>query len=132
MINKLNVFDLTSLRIAHLNERQKVINENLANANTPGYRARDLKKFDEMLQNPPKDRLKPVRTSLDHMASLFPPVSPYGEAEDRFPYEESPDRNTVILEEQMVKAADTQSHHEMMLGVFRKNMALLRMAIGNR
>src|SRR3954453_16262309 len=40
------IFSMLKSRLGYLSERQRVIAENVANANTPGYQARDLKAFD--------------------------------------------------------------------------------------
>ena len=42
-----SLFDLADRRLAYLQHRQQVLAQNVANANTPGYRARDLEPFAE-------------------------------------------------------------------------------------
>src|SRR5690349_5580690 len=44
--SKLPLFSMISQRIGWLSERQKVLAENVANADTPNYKARDLKPQD--------------------------------------------------------------------------------------
>ena len=39
------LFAMLKGRLGYLSDRQRVIAENVANANTPGYQARDLKPF---------------------------------------------------------------------------------------
>jgi flagellar basal-body rod protein FlgB len=44
--------------------------------------------------------------------------------------DESPDGNTVTLEEQMVKAAETRGQFELAATLYSKHLSLLRTAIG--
>ena len=56
-LTNLPVFGLIRQRMNWLNQRQEVIAQNVANADTPDYRAQDLKAFDfknVIRQNRPK------------------------------------------------------------------------------
>ncbi|MGR3584486.1 MAG: flagellar basal body rod protein FlgB, partial [Pseudooceanicola nanhaiensis] len=43
-------FQIASQRMQWLGERQVVISENIANADTPDYKAKDISPFDQMLE----------------------------------------------------------------------------------
>jgi flagellar basal-body rod protein FlgB len=45
----ISFFDLASQRLAWLSESQRVVSENVANADTPGFRAQTTSEFSEML-----------------------------------------------------------------------------------
>ena len=46
------LFQLSTQRTAYLSQRQTLIAENVANANTPGFAARDLAPFSAVLAKP--------------------------------------------------------------------------------
>jgi flagellar basal-body rod protein FlgB len=54
------------------------------------------------------------------------------EAKNRDPYEAAPTGNSVVLEEQMMKLAETQMDYRLTTNLYRKNVELLKTAIGNR
>ena len=49
-MSDLNLFALATQRVNWLAKRQALVSENVANVNTPGFRARDLVSFDKVLQ----------------------------------------------------------------------------------
>ena len=126
--------DLASTKIAALAaekmrwaaERQKVVAENIANADTPRYRARDLVPFSSLLSG--ASQVQPTRTHPAHLAgaggtSSFPLASrPAG-------WGETISGNSVVLEEQMVKAAETKGEHELAATLYQKSMNLMSAAL---
>ena len=50
----------------------------------------------------------------------------------RVTYEVKPDKNGVVLEEQMMKASDTQMNYNLMMNVYTSNMDMIRTSIGKR
>ena len=114
-------------RLTWLDQRQRVIAENVANADTPGYVARDLKTptdFAQALQGGGGVRL--ARTAPGHIAPAGPAV--------RFEAQASPDSettldgNAVVVEEQMLKMAESRMAYDTAISMYQKSMSLLRMA----
>lgn len=101
-----NLFQLASARITWLGERQKLVAANIANADTPGYRARDVTPFEEMLS---RGELRPV--------------------EAKGGWDVSPDGNRVVLEEQALLATEIEGGHRMATQLYRKGHDLLRLAV---
>lgn len=105
--------------------RQSQIAKNIANSDTPGYRARDLVSFDELYR---ADRAGDVRmTRAGHMqastnAGVYRSFDLGGEA--------APNGNTVSLEAEMVRATDAKSSHDLALTVYRSSLDMLRTALG--
>ena len=67
-LNKLDIFRLTNSKMGWLSERQTVLAQNIANADTPGYKAKDLKvpDFSSMLNTRNEcTRSKDIRRSFD-------------------------------------------------------------------
>lgn len=64
-MSDVNLFALTTQRVDWLAKRQALVSENVANVNTPGFRARDLVSFDKVLQ---KQTVGLVATQPGHIA----------------------------------------------------------------
>jgi len=110
----------------------------VANGDTPGYQAKDLKPFDFQRELAGiHDRLAPRRTSTMHLASGGAAGGSGGsggraEAKAAEKYESTPQGNSVVLEEEMLKVADTQMDHTMTANLYRKQIGLLKLALGER
>lgn len=115
-------------RLSWLDQRQRVIAENVANSDTPGYVGRDL--------NQPTDfaaamrgggGVQMVRTSAMHIA-------PAGQGTNRFDTVKAPDSettldgNAVVVEEQMLKMAESRMAYDAAIGFYQKSMQMLRSA----
>lgn len=114
-------------RLTWLDQRQRVIAQNVANADTPGYAGRDL--------NQPADfaaamreggALRMARTSAMHIA----PAGPTARFESRAApdSETTLDGNSVVVEEQMLKMAESRMAYDAAIGLYQKSMQMLRMA----
>lgn len=123
---KLSLLRLASELAAHSTARQSVIAENIAHADTPGYRARDIPGFAEAMTEP--TGFAPRATRPGHMAR---PDQPRFEPRAAATLgAESPNGNSVALEEEMVRAAEVRASHDLALGVYRKTMDILREGAG--
>jgi flagellar basal-body rod protein FlgB len=123
----LTLLRLASSLAAHATARQGLVAENVAHADTPGYRARDLAGFAETLDAGPG--FTPQTTRPGHLDFG---ADPRGfEAQEIAAFgAETPNGNSVSLEDQMIRAAETRQSHELALGVYRKTMDILRAGIG--
>jgi flagellar basal-body rod protein FlgB len=124
----LNILSMASKLAAHSSARQVVITENIAHADTPGYRARDVAGFSEVMgQN--VGSFAPRTTRAGHMD--FDADARGFEVEELTAFgAESPNGNTVSLEDQMMRSADVRQNHDLALGVYRKSMDILSASIG--
>ncbi len=130
-LTNLPVFGLIRQRMNWLNQRQEVIAQNVANADTPDYPSRDLKAFDfknVIRQNRPKTQRVAVNlTKPTHIpGSQGQNSSPFKEIDARRPYETAPDGNQVVLEEQMIKMNETVTNHHLITQIYRKQLAMFR------
>ena len=131
-LSKLPIFDALSRRMNWLGQRQEVLAENIANADTPGYRPRDLTgdPFRRVLAREVQP-VEMVATGPGHIAGR--PVRENAFAEDDMkPYEAAPTGNAVVLEQQLVKVAETQMDFQMISSLYRKHMEMFRAALGRR
>lgn len=126
-------FQIIQSRMKFLEARQQAIAENIANADTPAYKARDVSEseFARLIehgaggQRPPSGGLR--TTHARHIAPLAD-AGPFKfvDAPDR---ETAPSGNTVVLEDQMFKMSDTQMTHQAAVNLYRKGVELLRLAV---
>ncbi|MBF0664305.1 MAG: flagellar basal body rod protein FlgB [Brevundimonas sp.] len=113
-------------RLTWLDQRQRVIAENVANADTPGYVGRDLSQPTDFASALSGGRLQMTRTSAMHIA-------PAGSAA-QFEAHKAPDSettldgNSVVVEEQMLKMAESRMAYDAAIGLYQKSMQMLRMA----
>ena len=150
MPTELTVLAMAKGLASHAATRQSLVTQNVANSDTVGYRARDVKPFADVYNGPgAPDRGPAARTSGQggaaqvFMASATRPghagfVSGPQRAEAAQAFEisklgaDSPNGNSVSIEDQMARGARAVADHELALGVLRKSMDLIRMSIGRR
>ena len=132
MEQKLNVFAAITRRLDWLGQRQRVLAQNIANADTPNYLPRDLKDgpFSKLLAR----RLRPAVPVTTHPDHIVPARGNRGARvrEDKNTYETAPAGNAVVLEEQMVKVAENQMSYQTMTNLYRKHLQMMRTALGSK
>ena len=119
-------------KMDYLDKRQGVLAQNMANADTPNYQSKDLTDIDfgSVLKNlTDMKRVSLVATNEAHMSSPGE-VERAKDVKDRWTYEVAPDKNGVIVEEQMVKAAKTQMDYNLLTNLMSKQTAMYRTVLG--
>ncbi len=110
----------------HSGARQAQIAKNIANADVPGYRARDLVEFSETYQqSTPGAEIRATRPG--HMTDAvnrarYQTVDLAGEA--------APNGNNVSVEQQMMLGTDAKSSHDLALSVYKSSLDILRTSLG--
>ena len=126
MFDTPNVMRMAQDLARYAGTRQSVIARNIANADTPGFRARDLQSFSETYGQATRDVvLAQTRPGHQTGAALGPSYAVV-DAGGR----PSPNGNTVSLEGEMVRATRAQSDHTTALTVYRSSLDILRTALG--
>ena len=120
----IGIFKLAEKRLAWAAGRQQVLAQNVANANTPGYVARDVAPFSAALAQAGEAALS--RTAPSHMQGAASATA----ARLLRPTERAPDGNAVSLEDQLTKVADTSSTQELAITLYRKYQGMFRTALG--
>lgn len=133
-VGDIPLFAMLKGRLGYLTDRQRVISENVANSNTPGYRPSDLAPFNFHAQvqaassagvaNPSAPRA----TQPNHMAGTVAPRRPGVREKMGVDTEVTLDGNAVVLEDQMIKMADARMSYDAAVGFYQKSLGLLRMA----
>lgn len=120
-------------RMSWLNARQDTLSQNVANADSPGYLARDLKpmNFEDMMKRVNGDGSSGLTTTNAMYINISPSQT------DGFTGVDSPDTeasvtgNTVSLEAEMIKVSDTQAQFQAATNLYGKAISMMRTAIGN-
>ncbi|MFV0292515.1 MAG: FlgB family protein [Paracoccus sp. (in: a-proteobacteria)] len=125
-MEKLETVRMSQAMTAHAVERAKVVAGNVANADTPGYRTRDLPPFPEIYRD---NGVNPMRTTrIRHFST-----NNTGGISARTIEQQggrSPNGNSVSLEDEMVRIAEVKRQHEISLAVYRSSLTMLRSAMG--
>jgi flagellar basal-body rod protein FlgB len=132
-LSDVSLISMLREKMSWLNSRQGLLSQNVANADTPGYAARDLKPVDfekELRENTRTDAntlrtTNPRHIAIDRSAGGFDeqPISGQGAAD--------PNGNTVGVEEEMIKVADTQAQYQAAANIYAKTVSMMRTAIGH-
>lgn len=124
------IFGMMQDKMDWLGQRQRVLAQNIANADTPGYHARDLVplSFNDTLDR--QNMQVTLATSNPQHVALPDSSAQYGEKRASSVYETSIDQNSVVLEEQMIKVNQTAGDYSLATNIYRKYMALHRAALG--
>jgi len=130
-ISDLPIFSMLRTRMNWHQERQRLLAENVANVDTPGYRARDLSPLDFGRQvEQASGQLQLALTAPAHLSG--------GPAGSGFPLDRAtkhdvrPMGKTVNLEDEMMKVAANQMDHQAAISLYARSMGLLKTAIGKR
>ncbi len=119
----IGLFSLAERRLAWVDQRQTLLSQNIANADTPGYRSKDLSPFAAQL-----GRLA-LSPSEGGSASLGTSLSAPRQGNDRA-HERAVDGNMVGLEDQLAKVADSDGTQQLVTGLYHKYMGLFMTAFG--
>jgi flagellar basal-body rod protein FlgB len=131
-ITDLPLFSMLKQRMTWLNQRQDLLSQNVANADTPKYVARDLKPldFDQMMGGPGHSGTAMTTTNARHIALS---QSRSGKFEDHETPDQAfnPNGNAVALEVEMIKVSDTQAQFHAAANLYAKAMTMMKTAIGH-
>ncbi len=131
-LGNMSLFAVLKKRMDYISNRQEVLADNIANADTPKYVAKDLKPFDfKDLMRRQAMHVKPIGTDPNHIGVKAARIKEYAVDEPK-PYESTINKNQVVLEEQMTKMSESQVDHELTTQVYKKNMSLFKIALGKR
>jgi flagellar basal-body rod protein FlgB len=129
-LGNLGLFKLMSRKMGWLTQRQEVLAQNVANADTPEYKGRDLKPFTFRDALADSRRMTPVSTNAAHLKGTVATGGVDKEQRVRNPYETAPDGNNVVIEEQMMKLSQTGMDYQTITNLYKKQVGLLKTAMG--
>jgi flagellar basal-body rod protein FlgB len=124
MFEKLELTRMAQALAAHSGARMAVIARNVAHADSPGYKARDLPSFASVFAADDRG-LRATRPG--HVTGSAGALTLVAE---RAPGREAPNGNTVSLEGEMVKSVEARQNHEMALAIYRATSDVIRASLG--
>jgi len=128
-ISDIPILAMLRTRMAWHQERQRVLADNVANADTPKFKPRDLVPPDSSRAAPAAGPAVLVRTDPMHLsASGAGGGSPVIDSHGR--YQVRPTGNAVSLEEEMMKVAANQMDYQMVTTLYSRGLGLIKTALG--
>jgi len=129
-LNSLPIFAMMTKRMGWLTKRQEILAQNIANADTPGYRPNDLRpqKFRDLLHRTGPG-LKLSKTSAGHIEQQRRNIQ-FRAEQEKEPYETAPDGNAVVVEEQLMKVSETQGNYRLATNLYAKHVRMFKIALG--
>lgn len=125
----LPLFSAITKKMNWLTSRQRVLAENIANVDTPRYKATDLRPLDFRDELAQFQRLKPTGTDPHHLGGTILASADAAETLEH-PIERDINGNTVSIEDEMIKASDTMADYQLMTSLYKKQVGLFKQAIG--
>jgi len=130
------LFAMLRGRMGYLSDRQRVIAENVANSETPGFQPKDLKPFTFQAKVEAQGMTSSASASMPavtHPGHMLPASARSGgssgaKAITARDSETTLNGNGVVLEEQMLKLSDARMNYDAAIGFYQKSLGLLRMA----
>ena len=123
MFDSMDVFRVSGQLMRHAGQRQALAAVNVANADTPGFRAQALPSFAEAAEGG-----GPRATRAGHLGGGDGAAARPFDA----PGESSPNGNTVSIEQEMWASAQATREHNQALAAWRHGLTVLRTAMGAR
>ncbi|MDE9450079.1 FlgB family protein [Aliiroseovarius sp. Z3] len=129
MFEKMDILTKAVGLAQHAAARQSVIAQNVANADTPGYRAKDIASFADTFRDDNRVAMQATRAS--HLNGSAGQTAPDQQTVHRAGAM-SPNGNSVALETEMMAAAEAKRDHDLALTVYKTSLGIMRTALGRR
>lgn len=123
--DQIALFALADRRLAWTDQRQQVLAQDIANADTPGWRSRDLRPFSAVLAGHTL-AMAPVAAPPAALAGTLPPRLDTTTADTLV----APDGNGVQLDTDLARVADTQQTQALVTGLYTTYLGMFRTALG--
>ncbi len=118
-----DIFAVAERRLGWLDQRQQILAQNIANADTPGYQPRDLAPFARLLAGA---SLSPTQTNPLHLKGL----SESGSITVAAPRQRAPDGNAVDTADQLTKIAANETDQALVGNLWKSYMGMYLDALG--
>jgi|SaaInl59LU_5_DNA_1037362.scaffolds.fasta_scaffold26046_3 flagellar basal-body rod protein FlgB len=125
MLEKIGILNLATDKARHAAARQEVTARNMANADTPGYRARDVTEFKaEVDRGFTARRTHPAHFDFSAPRTEWREIDAGGAAD--------PNGNSVSLDEEVLRSVQAERDHSRAITVYQASLGVLRAGLGRR
>lgn len=134
MVDKLdNALNFNSQALNLLGERQKILANNIANADTPGFKARDIDFSSELKQAVANGRSSSsglaMSVTSDRHIAIQPKSSMAHDLKYRVPDQPSMDGNTVDMDRERSAFADNALRYQASLTMMKSSISRIKSAM---
>ena len=131
-ISDIPLFSMLRTKMHWHQEHQRLLAENVANADTPQYRPRDLvaPKFGDQLASAGNVMLASIASGHISVSGAAGPVR--FQSEQPGGYETRPTGNAINLEDEMLKVAANQMDYQTATTLYSRSLGLIKTALGKR
>jgi|NOAtaT_6_FD_contig_31_5827880_length_557_multi_3_in_0_out_0_1 flagellar basal-body rod protein FlgB len=132
---ELPLFQIMRGKLGYYSQRQAVIAQNIANADTPGYKAKDVKEpnFASIASQLQQASAMPMaKTNQGHLTGQPVAVGHGNTIKRPSTYEQNPNGNNVVIEEEMMRVAENQAEYQKVLNLYRKSVDMFRTVLGRQ
>ncbi|EDZ45589.1 flagellar basal-body rod protein; FlgB [Rhodobacterales bacterium Y4I] len=127
MFTELNVFKIAYSMATHAGKRQALVAQNIANADTPGYHAKDIKPFTEVFAAGARQSSMSA-TRGSHLNGTAGSQMDWAVISDETGSD--PNGNSVSVEAELLKGVDTERQHKRAMAIYKSSMNILRASLG--
>jgi flagellar basal-body rod protein FlgB len=131
-IQNIALFKGLAAKMDYLNQRQAIVSQNVANADTPGYVPKDLEPVDFrnlLRKSTGENVVRTEATQPGHISDTTNLADPQSGAQKKV-YEVAPSGNAVVLEEQMITSSQITLDYNLLSTLLQRNVGLIRTALG--
>lgn len=126
MYQNLELFQTSGAMARHAGSRQAVVAQNIANADTPEFRALKMPSFSEVFEKGGLGAMKATRTN--HLFGTGGAMSSVRPTESMA--EPAPNGNSVSIEDEMLQAVEVSREHSRALAIYRHGLTVIRTTLG--
>ncbi len=132
------IFAMLRSRLGYLSQRQRVIAENVANADTPGYSPHDLKSFSfhakmqgvaSAVAATPAGTMAATQPGHMQAPGAGKGLAAGVKSVKTQDSETTLDGNGVVLEEEMMKLTQARMDYDAAVGFYQKSLDMLKLAV---
>jgi flagellar basal-body rod protein FlgB len=127
MVGDLKLLHMASAMARHAAERHRILAENIANADTSGYKAKDIEPFTEAFT-----RSMNGIGDQGGLSSNDADIFTWRVVNVAGPGLMSPNGNSVSLEDQMMRSVEAQQSHDAATAIYKKTIDILRLSLGRK
>jgi flagellar basal-body rod protein FlgB len=126
MFQNLELFQTAGAMARHAGSRQAVVAQNIANADTPDFKAMEMASFRDVYTSDGMGRMNATRPNHLHGQTGVFAQAGVNVSQS----EPAPNGNSVSLEDEILQSVEVSREHSQALSIYRHGMTVLRSTLG--